>query len=232
MIKQMVAALTTVVALGAANADTVITGGSDRPGATPGFAGTFYHVPAHSTNFTLADTLTTLATATPTGTFVSSSIDYSNQDLDSVTTFLDYDAPTYVGPSAGGDLSDAIFTFKGFIRIAAPTSVTFDLYHDDSVRLIIGDQTLITGGCCGTTSAVATFTTRGLYAVDLVYANTEFQNGGGGAGVTLGVTGNSITGYYQDPGPVPEPAAWAMFIAGFGLIGGALRRRSAGTVAA
>ncbi|MFW2830132.1 PEPxxWA-CTERM sorting domain-containing protein [Sphingomonas sp. ID0503] len=30
----------------------------------------------------------------------------------------------------------------------------------------------------------------------------------------------------QAPGAVPEPASWAMMIAGFGLIGGAMRRRS------
>jgi hypothetical protein len=30
-------------------------------------------------------------------------------------------------------------------------------------------------------------------------------------------------------GSVPEPASWAMMIAGFGLIGGAMRRRAAAT---
>ncbi|MFW2831412.1 collagen-binding domain-containing protein [Sphingomonas sp. ID0503] len=33
-------------------------------------------------------------------------------------------------------------------------------------------------------------------------------------------------------GPVPEPASWAMMIAGFGLIGGALRRRNMGSALA
>lgn len=33
------------------------------------------------------------------------------------------------------------------------------------------------------------------------------------------------------PAPVPEPAAWTMFIAGFGLVGGAMRPRQKATVA-
>nr|WP_243445723.1 PEPxxWA-CTERM sorting domain-containing protein [Polymorphobacter arshaanensis] len=32
-------------------------------------------------------------------------------------------------------------------------------------------------------------------------------------------------------GAVPEPASWAMMVAGFGLVGGALRRRSLAHVA-
>ena len=37
------------------------------------------------------------------------------------------------------------------------------------------------------------------------------------------ITGQEITGA---PGAVPEAASWAMMIAGFGLVGGALRRRT------
>jgi hypothetical protein len=35
------------------------------------------------------------------------------------------------------------------------------------------------------------------------------------------------TGLYRLEAAVPEPAAWAMMIAGFGLVGGAIRRRNA-----
>jgi hypothetical protein len=35
----------------------------------------------------------------------------------------------------------------------------------------------------------------------------------------------SITGSGFDTGAVPEPASWAMLIAGFGLTGAAMRRR-------
>jgi hypothetical protein len=41
-------------------------------------------------------------------------------------------------------------------------------------------------------------------------------------------TGERITG--SIPAAVPEPATWAMFIGGFGMIGGAMRRRQRTTV--
>lgn len=49
--------------------------------------------------------------------------------------------------------------------------------------------------------------------------------GNGNRAVILGGSGGSIT----DPTPaggVPEPTTWVMMIAGFGLVGGAMRRRS------
>ena len=52
---------------------------------------------------------------------------------------------------------------------------------------------------------------------------------------TFGINPGSISGvslYSTGPlGMVPEPAAWAMMILGFGLIGGAMRRRQTATVA-
>jgi hypothetical protein len=46
--------------------------------------------------------------------------------------------------------------------------------------------------------------------------------------ITSGQTGN--VGATVTPSAVPEPASWAMFIGGFGLIGGAMRRRQRGNV--
>jgi hypothetical protein len=54
---------------------------------------------------------------------------------------------------------------------------------------------------------------------------------GGGAGSLSGTASGSVTGsftveyFYEDP--LPEPASWAMLIAGFGLTGAAMRRRRA-----
>ena len=47
------------------------------------------------------------------------------------------------------------------------------------------------------------------------------------------IAGATLTYIYDDvPPAVPEPATWAMMIAGFGLVGGAMRRRSTATARA
>jgi hypothetical protein len=58
--------------------------------------------------------------------------------------------------------------------------------------------------------------------IDLVYTIT------GRGRPRLGASTLTIT----TGGPVPEPATWAMLIAGFGLVGAAARRRRQGAVAA
>lgn len=56
--------------------------------------------------------------------------------------------------------------------------------------------------------------------------------GGLAKSIDFGGTANfvvydNITFGSVNPGGVPEPAAWAMMLAGFGLVGGAMRRRQA-----
>ena len=56
--------------------------------------------------------------------------------------------------------------------------------------------------------------------------------GGTAYSIDFGGTANrvafdNITFGSANPGGVPEPAAWAMMLAGFGLVGGAMRRRQA-----
>jgi hypothetical protein len=40
---------------------------------------------------------------------------------------------------------------------------------------------------------------------------------------------NNVSASYVDVGAVPEPATWAMMIGGFGMVGGAMRRRRVST---
>jgi len=55
----------------------------------------------------------------------------------------------------------------------------------------------------------------------------EFSRTSGGT-VRIGIDGD----FRVDVQAVPEPAAWAMLIAGFGLVGGTLRRRRTAALAA
>lgn len=56
------------------------------------------------------------------------------------------------------------------------------------------------------------------------YATSPFATSQGGV-VISNATGTTFAASIS--GAVPEPATWALFILGFGLVGGAMRRRSA-----
>jgi hypothetical protein len=61
--------------------------------------------------------------------------------------------------------------------------------------------------------------------IGVAFNGTAFSIDFGGTANQTGY--DNITFGSKDPGGVPEPAAWAMMLAGFGLVGGAMRRRSA-----
>ena len=79
-------------------------------------------------------------------------------------------------------------------------------------------------GMTGWIKSTYTVTTAGLYT--LQFGATNYGDTGYDTG--LAFTGIQLDGTIIDPpGGVPEPATWAMFIAGFGLVGAAARRRRA-----
>lgn len=217
------ASLAIIAAAGSANAATTITGGIDAAGANAGLAGTFYNVGSTATGFSLTQTLAVMAVSTPTGTFTATTINYSGNDASTIGAFLGSDGASYTGPSAAYDLSDGILHLSGYLRVDAAKTITFNVNNDDALQIKVGDQTLFARNCCGGDSAEATFTKKGLYAFDLVYSNTKYAGGIGGAYVGFGFS--EPTPFYQSTGIVPEPASWAMMVAGFGLIGAATRRR-------
>ncbi len=111
----------------------------------------------------------------------------------------------YTGPSSFADgVTSLAFTFANF---AVGESFVWDIDVDSPSQATVFGNELI-----GSTG----------------YA--DFSNGLRGLGVfqALGTNGSQfvITTFTPTPG-VPEPASWAMMIAGVGLAGGALRRRSA-----
>ena len=75
------------------------------------------------------------------------------------------------------------------------------------------------------------------YNVDLanVIGNSNafvgFTSGTGGAGANHDVVSWEFRDSFAPIGTVPEPGTWALLILGFGTIGGAMRRRSAGALA-
>lgn len=65
----------------------------------------------------------------------------------------------------------------------------------------------------------------GVTPVALFDFDSNAYDGNGAGAYRIVLTG--VTTGPGTPGGVPEPASWAMMIAGFGVIGGSLRRRSA-----
>ncbi len=223
MIRSLIALLA-LTAAGSAGAATTITGAVDAPGGAAGLNGTFFHVGADATQaYDLAATLAVVAHGTPTGTFKSTNVQYNGGDQSSIVGFLGSDGASYVGPSDAFDLSDGVLHLTGYLKVDAPQTIDFVTSNDDALQVKVGDQTLFSRGCCGTTDAAAVFTTKGLYAFDLIYSNTQYNGGTGQAYVALNTGGAS---FVQTTGAVPEPAAWALMVAGFGLVGTAARRRT------
>lgn len=147
------------------------------------------------------------------------------------TDFLlvDWKQGTQAGTGCSGPAGLAIS------RVTAGFATTNDLWcHNGSVQQLARGTTLGNVGWADNT----------LYDFSLEYTATSarvFVNGV----LELDITGtfsNGRFGFYnysqqsvqyagitQDPipGAVPEPATWAMMILGFGLVGGAMRRRPA-----
>ncbi|MFL6659079.1 MAG: PEP-CTERM sorting domain-containing protein [Massilia sp.] len=221
-----IAALIAASALlcGAASATTIIGADQVVTGVpmTSGLAGTFWHTGTNTTNYMIAETLAARDANTPNGHFTSTGVSYFGVDASTVTDFLASDSASYAGSVT--DLSDGIFEFKGFIKVDGPGTITFGLSHDDATQLSIGNQILISANCCGFQTEDAVFSAAGMYAIDLVYANTYYFNVGG-AVVELSANGQVIRdGLFQ---AVPEPGSAALMLIGaLGLMGVASRRKA------
>ena len=82
------------------------------------------------------------------------------------------------------------------------------------------------------------------FGQDIAYAGTTYHTlyiandndfvtntAGSSQFYAFGFTDTDLTGFVSQQISVPEPASWTMMIAGFGMMGGALRRRSGGRLA-
>ena len=212
------AALTTAIAsialaAGTANATTMV-----------GALGQFYHVSPTLTNFSIFDTLSALNTATQSGTFISTALNYGGNDGSTVASFLGKDGANYAGLDGPTALQDGIFVITGQLLVTGGVN-TFRLHHDDAAQLTVGGQVVASGGnglsdCCNDLFGSASFGSAGLVPFRLVYANTQYGGGQGQAYLTA-YENNAVI-----EAAVPEPATWALMLLGFGMIGFAMRKRS------
>ena len=119
---------------------------------------------------------------------------------------------------ASATLNNTYFLFTGSTFLNAGNN-SFVVPHDDGLQLSIDGIGLVVDQP-GPTSPVDTpfnvvAPSAGFYNFTLSYGETA----GGPAVLRFDVNGGPAGG------GVPEPAAWAMMLAGFGLVGAGMRRR-------
>lgn len=118
----------------------------------------------------------------------------------------------------GADNANGFLTafFTGNLTLDRGTIITANVGADDDAFVFIDEQLVSgLGGVHAVTLAPqgSIFLPAGTYSVDVFFAD-RFRTQ---SSLEFSLTGEAI----------PEPATWAMLIAGFGLIGAAVRRRRA-----
>ena len=125
------------------------------------------------------------------------------------------------GAGQGCNSSPVTVTFgAGFA--ATLTSLSFDVAGFTPTTLSFFDKDGALLNAFNVTLTSGALTDPGVY----VNYGTNSTNGIGGFSFTGAAAGNtSIDNIIANGSVVPEPASWAMLIAGFGLTGAAMRRR-------
>ncbi len=122
-----------------------------------------------------------------------------------------FSGPLSFGTSASSEAASSVFTHA---LLFAPAVVN---WNGSTGRIGLATN-YVSGASLGTNTA----TFAGSFASLGMTQGTYTWTWGSGA------TADSLTiniGRVTQPGAVPEPATWAMLILGFGILGGALRRR-------
>jgi len=140
------------------------------------------------------------------------------------TISLPYDSSTYPPNSTGVDDATAFETaiYSGNFTLASSEKVAFELGSDDDAFIYV-DGTLFGQNPGVHALSLVDFTSpvlsAGAHSIEVFYADRQNV----GAEFALNLLSDDVV--ITAPG-VPEPAAWALMIAGIGLAGVALRRKS------
>ena len=122
---------------------------------------------------------------------------------------------TFMNVAAGFDTG---FSFN-YVSFNQPGSVSvFDGLNGAGNLLATISLSPNAGNCPGYSAGFCPFSAAGI-----TFAGTAKSVSF--AGVADQIVFDDVTFGSSTPGGVPEPAAWAMMLAGFGLVGGAMRRR-------
>jgi hypothetical protein len=201
--------------------------GATSAEAAAGLNGAYYSASSGPGN--VATALTDII-GTPTATFTATSVCFPScstsnstvSDSDSLSQFLGGNAIN-LSPDLSG-LSNHVVFLSGYIYIPQTSSYTFSLGSDDGSALWLGNSTaasptILNDGDHGFRSVSDTLTlTAGFHSIEIL----QFEDGGVTGLSLVDENGAAISGFFTSPG-IPEPATWAMCLAGLLSVGSALR---------
>jgi hypothetical protein len=167
-----------------------------------------------------------------TGTFQATLLNYTGNDLTTISTWLAGDAAS-LSPGTSGNLDDGAFRFTGFLNVSAAGVLNIGTTSDDGSRIKIGGIDIVNndgGHGDATVDADVNFLSAGLYPIEVTYFNGDWTSDNapdgtvnhsgnpdpgvhGGANFHLRVGGANVTSddmFFT----VPEPSTVA-----FGVLG-------------
>lgn len=116
-------------------------------------------------------------------------------------------------------------TFDAVVVVRADGTGVVTAFNDGApptVTALDSSDLLLEGNLVAAFVDIALLPSRGFALADYRF-NVWSRSGGGNVGIADLVQESGTFGF--EAGAVPEPSAWALMIAGFGLAGGALRRQ-------
>ncbi|MFN3370372.1 MAG: PEPxxWA-CTERM sorting domain-containing protein [Sphingomonadaceae bacterium] len=142
--------------------------------------------------------------------------------------------------SSSGSIIDTGFTWEqggwngSLLFTSGSTNVLTVTFTDATLSITKGpggnqSGSLIGSGICGTDVCFSSdvLSVNNLYFNNFALSFSGIQRPQGGGGIAYGANGGNFiaSGSGTFAGAIPEPATWALMIAGFGLVGAAARRR-------
>ena len=203
--------------------------------AASGLTGAYYALPPQPSGVgaaggpgSVATALSEISGVTPTASFTATSVCFpscGNTLGDGGSTVADFLGGNATGITSNtvSDLSNHVVVLTGFLNVVTSGMQTFSLASDDGSELIINGQVVsLDDGDhgFGGPGSVSVNLTKGFDSIEIV----QFEDGGV-TGLTVMENGAALGGNEVVTTAVPEPATWAMMLAGFGGLGAAMRAR-------